>query len=329
MDITEQLTEVKRRYPVLIPPFLRKRMEEGSYSEAAALQYSPDNREIIDSNLLSKDPCNESMYKKSSSFIQKYDNRAALILTQKCLAYCRFCFRKDFVGHDVNAVSEEELNEAISLLENDPTVQDVLVSGGDPLALPNRVLLPILERLAAIDHLKVIRIHTRAASTTPKRLDDSLLNALSKGGKFWFYTHMNHIDDLEHPDVISVIDRIQSRGIPVLNQGVILGEVNDSASAIEALMLGLYHHRIIPYHLYTFDPVNGAGHFSTDVDTVLEIYERLNYLPGPAQPVLVVVDSNNKKRRFVYDDAVGTQPLQDLLIERGMRSSCTNGKMRT
>jgi len=309
-------SEVHNKYPILLPGRLKQRIMEGTYSERAARQYQPQAQELVNSNHLSADPCNEGDYRVTENLIKKYDNRAALIVTHRCIAYCRFCFRKDFVGQPSQAIDPDGLEQSIREIEKDVTISDVLVSGGDPLAIPNKQLLPILSRLSEIDHIKSIRIHTRGASLTPHRINDGLLDFLNSDRKIWFYTHMNHIDDLRDPEVEAALNKISRTGTPVLNQAVLLGGVNDTVTDIQDLLIGCYERRIIPYHLYSFDPVQGAGHFSVDPDVSVEIFASLARLPGPAQPVFVVVDEQNSKRRFVFDPSSGTSMLKDLLISR-------------
>ncbi|GFE67291.1 KamA family radical SAM protein [Litoreibacter roseus] len=316
LDKVDPISEVRRKYPVLLPGTLKRRIEQGTYSERAARQYQPQAQELLNSNQLSADPCNEGDYRVTENLIKKYHNRAALIVTHRCIAYCRFCFRKDFVGQSSQAINPAGLEHSISEIEKDVTISDVLVSGGDPLAIPNKELLPILSRLSQVDHIKSIRIHTRGASLTPHRINDRLLEYLSTDRKIWFYTHMNHIDDLRDPDVEDALYRISRTGTPLLNQAVLLGGVNDTVADIHDLLLGCYERRIVPYHLYSFDPVQGAGHFSVDPDVSLEIFTSLAGLPGPAQPVFVVVDEKNSKRRFVFDPSSGTDTLKDLLMSR-------------
>lgn len=319
---------IDEQYPVLIPPFLKRRMEQGNYGVRAARQYYPDIREVTGNELLPTDACNEGEFKESDQLIVKYSNRAALIVTHRCLGYCRFCFRKDFVGKDENTAVPDALEQAISHIERNSAIKDVLISGGDPMALPNRELLPIMKRLSDIDHLSNIRIHTRAISTNPRRVDREFLDALMDSDKFWIYTHMNHIEDLEHEEVLRSLKSVQATGVPVLNQAVILGGVNDSVQDINVLMEGLYRRRIIPYHLYVFDVVRGAAHFDVSAAIIGEIFAGLSNLPGPAQPVMVLVDSSNLKRRFVFDYARGAVDLMEVIASKSNGCAIVNEKSR-
>jgi KamA family protein len=199
------------------------------------------------------------------------------------------------------AIAIEDLDAAIAHIAANPADRDVLLSGGDPLALPNKHLLPFLAKLAAIEHVRVIRIHSRALSAHPARIDDELLAFVARHKKFWYYAHFNHPDDVNHIAVLAAAARLRHAGVPVLNQSVLLGGVNDAPTIIQDLMISCYENKILPYNLYLLDKVRGAAHFSVSDETIGAIYEMLGRLPGPAQPVFVVVDSNNEKQRVVYN----------------------------
>lgn len=248
--------------------------------------------------------CNESDYKPTPSLIQKYKNRCAIIATHKCLVYCCFCFRRDFVGISSNNVDDKQLAEAVTYIRTNPENRDILVSGGDPMALNNRSLIPLLRDLESIPHVKVIRIHTRALSSFPDRFDDEIIACLETSNKIWIYNHMNHPDDINHPTVLEKAGRLQSSGIPLLNQCVLLKGVNDDVQTLLKLMMICYENRIIPYHLYTLDMVSGTNHFMLSNKEVEVLFRAMSSLPGPAQPVLVRVDANNYKQRAVFSKAL-------------------------
>lgn len=294
------LDEVSSVYPVAISPFLTRRVQEGNYSINAVKQYYPDVRELSDVDGYVTDPTGEGELHPEEAILQTYSNRAAIIFTHQCLVYCRFCFRKDFVGISDNKISETQLEKSLSYLAQHPEIQDVLVSGGDPLAVPNSKLLPFLQKLRDIEHIQVIRIHSRALSVTPERFDGELMRFFEADNKIWYYAHMNHPDDINHPDVLAVVRKLQRAGVPVLNQAVILSGVNDDPKVLFDLMNSCYRNRVLPYNLYLLDRVKGAAHFDVSTERVVQLYSALSSLPGPAQPVLVYVDSNSKKHRTVF-----------------------------
>lgn len=301
----EALRNVEAQYPVSVTPFLLKRFKEGSYSLQALKQFMPDIRELDSVDGYITDPTGEANLHPEKSVLQTYHNRLALVLTNRCLVYCRFCFRKSFVGQPGDPIiTDDNLSDAIKYIEAHTEIEDVLLSGGDPLALPNSKLIPFLEKLLQFSHIKTIRIHSRALSANPSRIDDVLVKFLSSDtlNRFWYYAHMNHPDDLNHPDVISAAKSLQSARIPILNQSVILGGVNDDQNVMRQLMQLCYENKIIPYNLYVLDKVKGVAHFEVSREKIIEIYKSLSTLSGPAQPVLVYVDQNSRKHRIVYDD---------------------------
>jgi glycine amidinotransferase len=295
----EQVKAVTEKYPMAISPFIQKRVEQGTYSLEALKQFSPDIRELNSVEGFITDPTGEENLHPERAVLQTYNNRAAIFLTQKCLVYCRFCFRKDFVGLSSNAISESELQNAINYVASNPSIEDVLLSGGDPLALSNSILMPFMEKLSQIIHLKTIRIHSRAISSIPSRIDDALINFFKGHNKFWYYAHMNHPDDIDHPDVLSAIRNLQRIGIPVLNQCVLLKGVNDNPKVLRRLMLLCYENKVLPYNLYLLDKVKGVSHFDLSLNEVINLYQSLEDLPGPAQPALVYVDSQSRKHRYI------------------------------
>lgn len=299
----EELVVVSEKYPFALTPFIVKRVREGTYSTSALRQFLPDIRELENTEGFSIDPTGESHNHPEEAILQTYDNRLVIMLTYQCLVYCRFCFRKAFVGFPEHQVTDEQIEKALSYVRAHPEIEDVVLSGGDPLAIPNRRLLPFLQELTSIPHIKVIRIDSRAISTVPKRIDDELIDFLKSDHRFWYHAHMNHPDDINHPEVVAAIRRLLSACVPVLNQSVILGGVNDDARTMCELMKQCYYNKVVPYNLYIFDRVNGAAHFEVPIDRVIDICEALSHLPGPAQPIIIYVDEKSKKHRAVYDEA--------------------------
>jgi KamA family protein len=298
----EMLSTVDEVYPVKVSEFIKRRISEGSYGPTAARQFVPNERELDAVEGFTADPVGESNLRPKPAVVQAYGNRVAVVTTHRCLVYCRYCFRKHFVGHDANEVGPDALNEALEYLLANPKITDILLTGGDPLAIPNGHLLPFLDRLRDVPHLKTIRIHSRAVSVRPDRIDLELTDYLSRDSRFWYYAHMNHPDDINHPEVRAAIKRLQASGVPVLNQAVILGGVNDDLAVLQSLMQLCYETRVIPYNLYVLDKVRGASHFFVPNAVIAKLYAGLSELPGPAKPVLVWVDQQSVKHHTVAEN---------------------------
>lgn len=298
---SETLEQVDNTYPVKVSEFLTRRIAEGNYGQSAARQFVPDQRELISGDGFTVDPVGESTLRPAIAVVQAYENRVAIVATQRCLAYCRYCFRKHFVGHDANSVPPEAQDQAVEYLRDNAHITDVLLTGGDPLAMPNRRLLPFLDQVLSIPHVKTVRVHSRAVSVRPERIDRELVDYLSRDQRFWFYSHMNHPDDINHREVRSAISRLQAAGIPVLNQAVILAGVNDDMSTLKLLMQLCYESRVIPYNLYVLDKVRGATHFFVPNTVIAQLYAGLAELSGPAKPALVRVDGRSVKHHTVSE----------------------------
>jgi KamA family protein len=298
----QELEVVDARYPFAMTRFLRQRILEGSYSVEAQRQFVPDIQELQGEVNFSTDPTNESGDRHGKAAIHTYENRLLIQLTNRCLAYCRFCFRKAFVGFPEHEISEEDLEQALAYLEDHPEIEDVIFSGGDPLALPNRRVLPVLKRLRRFRHLKAIRIDSRVLTTHPQRIDSELVDCLREDGRYWFYAHMNHPDDINYPETIAAIQRLVNAGVQVANQCVILAGVNDQPSVMSQLMTSCYQNKVWCYNMYIPDHVQGTEHFDVSSACIAAICKALLRLPGPAQPALVYVDEQNKKHHSRYDD---------------------------
>jgi KamA family protein len=306
---------VEMAYPVKIPHRLLNRIRNGAYSTDAARQFLPDPLELSGISKFNFDPCNEETYKVNPALIHMNRDSAALIITNQCATHCRYCFRKDFVGNQSTAISAQDISKAISYIESTTSISDVLITGGDPLALPNRKLIPILEKISEINSVKSIRIHSRLPAFVPSRVNEELLSCLSRSRKYWLYLHLNHPDDLGDVDFDACIAKIQRCGIPILNQSVILHGVNDQVETIKALMMACYERRIIPYNLYVFNPVKGADHFQVESRKIENIFVALTTMPGPAQPTLVIVGRDNKKQRFVFSGEDSLISLREALTK--------------
>jgi len=311
---TEEIAKVAERYPLAVSPFIVKRLQEGSYAINALRQFLPDMRELMDIEGFVGDPTGEKELKPERAILRTYHNRLAIMVTLKCLVYCRFCFRKEQVGYPDSVISEADLDKALEYIAAHPEINDILLSGGDPLAMSNQKLLGFLKKLKELKQLKAIRIDSRALSFAPDRIDDELLEFLEADGRYWYYAHMNHPDDVTHPKIIAAAKRLLSAGIPIYNQCVFLAGVNDNIETMVRLMEVCYENKIIPYNLYVLDRVKGGAHFDVPIDRVVEIYEAISHLAGPAQPLLVFVDEKSRKHRAVYHESLDLHQFLNLRL---------------
>jgi lysine 2,3-aminomutase len=234
------------------------------------------------------DPLGEEAHEVAPDLVQRYPDRALLLVTDRCAVYCRFCTRSRMVGDGGGARSEDRLAPALAYIAAHPAIRDVIVSGGDPLAMSTDRLVRIVARVRAISHVETIRLATRVPVTLPQRITAELVRALRPHHPLWVMTHFNHPKELSRAS-IRACERLADAGFPVMNQTVLLRGVNDDASTLEALFRGLIRARVRPYYLLQMDPVRGTSHLRTPVSKGIEIMERLQgRLTGIALPKLIV-----------------------------------------
>lgn len=235
-----------------------------------------------------RDPLGEESHEVAPHLVRRYPDRVLLIATDRCSVYCRFCTRSRMVGQDGGARSMDRLEEALAWIEAHPEIHDVIVSGGDPLIASDARIAAILERLARIEHVLVVRVATRAPVTIPQRITSSLCRALRSHPSVWVMTHFNHPKELT-PESREACARLVDHGVPVMNQTVLLRGVNDDAPTLEALFRGLVRARVRPYYLLQADPVRGTSHLRTPIATGIALMESLQgRVGGIALPKLIV-----------------------------------------
>jgi EF-P beta-lysylation protein EpmB len=271
-------------FPLNLPRRLAEKIEPGNRDDPILRQFVPLPEENIQTPGFTSDPVGEGAARQQPRLLQKYPGRALLVTTSACAMHCRYCFRRHF-DYALGAPSYDAELEQIA---NDPTLLEVILSGGDPLSLPNRPLLELIGRLEMIPHLQILRFHSRFPIGIPERVDDELLQGLASSRlQIYFVLHTNHPRELD-ADVIAAIRRLQGIGIPVLNQAVLTRGVNDDLETLTELCRELIAIGVMPYYLHALDPVEGAAHFDVPEEKGLELVEALRQrLPGYAVPQFV------------------------------------------
>lgn len=245
-----------------------------------------DESRTIDGDLT--DPLGEVAHEVAPHLVQRYPDRALLLVTDRCAVYCRFCTRSRMVGDGGGAVTQEKLEPAMRYLEEHPEVTDVIVSGGDPLCMATARLVRIVERLRRISSIQTIRLATRVPVTLPSRITTELVRALRPHHPLWVMTHFNHPKELA-PASIRALTRLADAGFPVMNQSVLLRGINDDPAVLAELFRGLIRARTRPYYLLQMDPVVGTGHLRTPLGRGEAIVEALQgRLTGIALPKFIV-----------------------------------------
>lgn len=269
------------RFALNLPMRLANKIAKGTLDDPLLKQFLPSISENqVDASFVD-DPVGDQLCRKSSKLIHKYQGRVLLVCTSACAMHCRYCFRQHFDYNVTDKLFEEELK----LIAADSSINEVILSGGDPLSLDDRILSNLLQNIARIPHIRKIRFHTRFPIGIPERIDAAFLNMLKNIPlQFWFIVHSNHARELDS-EVLSALKEIQKLGIPVLNMSVLLKGVNDDVHTMKELCESLSNHGIFPYYLNQLDRVQGAAHFEVPEERGKEIMQELaTQISGYALP---------------------------------------------
>ncbi len=235
-----------------------------------------------------RDPLGEEAHEVAPELIQRYPDRALLLVSDRCAVYCRFCTRSRMVGSGGGPRSLDRLGPALAYLRAHPQIRDVILSGGDPLVMSTERLVKLVAALRAIQSVETIRLATRVPVVLPSRVTPELLNALRPYHPLWLMTHFNHPRELD-ARAGAAVERLVDAGFPVMNQSVLLSGVNDDAATLTELFRKLVRHRARPYYLLQMDPVSGTSHLRTPLQTGIELMEQLQgRLSGIALPKLIM-----------------------------------------
>jgi len=284
------LDDVASRYAVAIPPALAALIDRDDPNDPIARQFMPTPAELDTRPEENVDPIGDHAHSPVEGIVHRYPDRVLLKLTHVCAVYCRFCFRREMVGPGKpNALSAEARARALAYIAAHPEIWEVILTGGDPLVASARRLSETLRALAAIAHVKVLRIHTRVPIAAPETITPALVRALKvKAKPTYVAVHVNHPRELAH-EQRAAIARLADAGIPLLGQTVLLKGVNDSVETLEALMRALVECRIKPYYLHHTDLAPGTAHLRTDIATGQALMRALRgRVSGLCQPDYVL-----------------------------------------
>ncbi|MDD5705540.1 MAG: KamA family radical SAM protein [Kiritimatiellae bacterium] len=251
------------RYPVRVTPYFLSLVDWNDPADPIRRQWLPDGRELA--RLCSdarEDPFEEETRAPLPGLVHRFPDRVLIMAANACAMRCRHCTRKNTLGRMGVVGSREDLRRVLEHIAAHPEVHEAIVSGGDPLLLPDDRLLRLVGALAAMPQLDAIRIGTRVPAVLPMRVTDSLSRALGRFGKVWVNTQFNHARELT-PAAGAACARLVEAGIPVSNQSVLLDGVNDTVEAMVDLCRGLQRLRVRPYYVFVCDPVTGTLHFRT------------------------------------------------------------------
>lgn len=283
------LERVAARYAVAITPAVAALIDRDDPNDPIARQFVPTAAELEVTPEENADPIGDHSHSPVAGIVHRYPDRALLKLTPICAVYCRFCFRREMVGHGAKPLTGQEIDAALGYIAGNPEIWEVVLTGGDPLVLSARRLRAVVSRLAAIEHVKVIRVHTRVPIADPQRITGELVRALkAKGKASYVVLHVNHARELTK-DVREACARLIDAGIPMLSQSVLLKGVNDDATTLGALMRALVECRIKPYYVHHGDLAPGTAHMRTSIEDGQALMRALRgRFSGLCQPTYVL-----------------------------------------
>lgn len=280
----DALRPVVARYPFRITPHVARLMK--SPGDPIWRQFVPDPRELEETGLI--DPLAEEDLSPVRSLVHRYPDRALFLVSGSCASYCRFCTRKRKVGCAGATPSFRELRDGLEYIAATGQIRDVLLSGGDPLLLPDQVLGDLLDRLQRIPHVEIIRIGTRVPLTLPERITPQLCALLRRFCPVFVNTHFNHPAELSEASRRACA-LLADHGVLLGNQTVLLRGVNDEAAVLQELFFALLKMRVRPYYLHQMDLVRGGEHFRTPLARGFEAMSGLRgRVTGMATPQFVV-----------------------------------------
>ncbi|MCG7221261.1 EF-P beta-lysylation protein EpmB [Acinetobacter sp. I-MWF] len=288
------------QFKLRVPRAFVRKMEVGNPLDPLLLQVLPHHLEMEEHEGFVTDPLDEEQANQIPGVLHKYKSRFLLTLTGACAVHCRYCFRRHFPYQENLPKNEDWLNIK-SYLEAHPEINEVILSGGDPLTLSNRKLATWIERLESLSQIKILRIHSRVPIVIPERIDEELVSLLKNSRlRVILVVHSNHPAELDNL-TCAKLSHLAKQNILVLNQAVLLKGVNDSAQTLVNLSQRLFEAQILPYYLHVLDKVKGAHHFDLGAEKIDQIYKDvLASLPGYLVPKLVreVAGENNKTPLF-------------------------------
>lgn len=299
LELSDELRKrvlLRPRFVLNLPQRLAAQIEKNTLDDPILRQFVPLEEETALTPGFMADPVQDQRFQKTKKILHKYQGRALLVSTSACAMHCRYCFRQNFPYE----TEEKSFDSEIAYIAQNPTLSEIILSGGDPLSLSDGTLAHFFKALDAMPHLKRIRFHTRFPIGIPERIDYSFLELLSASSKqIIFIVHVNHAKELD-VDVVAAFKKIQSLGIPVLNQSVLLKGVNDEEKTLLSLSEALLNAGVIPYYLHTLDPVQGAGHFAVPAERGSQLIRYIQEnLSGFGVPRLVREEPGLPSKTFI------------------------------
>jgi len=279
--------QAAQQFPLRIPRSYLSRMQKGVIGDPLLRQVLPLEEELQEVSGFTTDPVGDLNASTTPGVLHKYHGRVLLTTTGACAVHCRYCFRRHFPYAEENP-GKRNWQEVVDYLQQHPEVEELILSGGDPLMLDTPQLQALTDRLQQLPQLKRLRIHTRLPIVLPERIDHELLTWIE--GLPWqlvLVVHCNHPQELDR-EVTTALSLLHRRDIVLLNQSVLLKGINDDADTLQRLHETLFEHHVMPYYLHLLDRVSGAAHHEVEEQVAQTIMSRLRaHSAGYLVPTLV------------------------------------------
>ncbi len=257
-------------------------------TDPVARQYIPLAEELSTHQGDSVDPIGDYAHAPVKGIVHRYPDRVLFKATSVCPVYCRYCFRKTMVGPEGHRISKADHAAALDYIRQSTGIHEVILTGGDPLMLSSQRLDDILTQIEAINHIDILRIHSRVLTADPARIDEAMLRALTRDKILYYVMHVNHVQELT-PQVVDAIAAMRRVGVVMLSQSVLLRGVNDNAEALRDLFQALVRYGVKPYMLHHPDRSPGTGHFYVSIDRGQDIMRQLRgHISGLCMPDYVL-----------------------------------------
>lgn len=285
---TSELQAVAAQFSVKVTPAMLALINPADPADPIAAQFVPSVQERNVLPIERADPIGDHAHSPVEGVIHRYPDRVLLTLLHTCAAYCRFCFRREQVGHGDGMLSPEAIKNAVAYIRAHTEIWEVVLSGGDPLILSDRRLGEIIAQLNEIEHVKVLRIHTRVPVVDPARITPELVQALRGRAPVYVLLHCNHARELT-AEARAACARLVDAGIPMLSQSVLLHGVNDTVESLGALMRAFVESRVKPHYLHQGDMARGTSHFRVPVAKGQALLRSMRgNLSGLCQPTYIL-----------------------------------------
>ncbi|WP_281400876.1 EF-P beta-lysylation protein EpmB [sulfur-oxidizing endosymbiont of Gigantopelta aegis] len=287
-----------------VPLAYVNKIQSGDPTDPLLLQILPVQAELNSHPDYVRDPLAEANSLFQPGLLQKYHGRALLLVTPSCAINCRYCFRRHYPYEDKGYLAKQ-MHKNIQLIQQDDSISEVILSGGDPLSLSDARLAELIAQLETIPHLQRLRIHTRFPVVEPQRVTAKLLQLLSSTRlSVIMVLHINHAQEIA-TDTAAALKKLQEQQIILFNQSVLLKGVNDDVQVLKTLSETLIKHHIVPYYLHMLDHVQGSAHFEISDAVAIRLHQQLReILPGYMLPRLVREVAGEKSKLDIFTESI-------------------------